>query len=50
MGLRELLESHPEHERVPDALYFVGESFASDSPDSAAANASADRFTSEPNR
>lgn len=37
IGLRELLENHPQHERVPDALYFIGESFASDSPDSAAA-------------
>lgn len=37
MGLNELLQTYPDHERVPDALYFVGESFATDSPDSAAA-------------
>ena len=37
MGLTELLQTYPDHARVPDALYFVGESFASDSPDSAAA-------------
>jgi tol-pal system protein YbgF len=37
MGLNELLQTYPDHDRVPDALYFVGESFASDSPDSAAA-------------
>lgn len=36
LGLRQLLESHPTSERVPDALYFIGQSFAAESPDSAA--------------
>jgi len=36
MGFRELLRLYPTHERVPDATYFLGESFAAESPDSAA--------------
>ncbi|MBA3345723.1 MAG: tetratricopeptide repeat protein [Gemmatimonadales bacterium] len=35
LGLRELLRVHPTSERAPDALYFVGQSFAAESPDSA---------------
>lgn len=35
-GFRELLTAHPQDERVPDALYFIGQSFAEE-PDSAAA-------------
>ena len=34
---RELLRQYPKHERVPDATYFLGETFAAESPDSAAA-------------
>ena len=37
-GLRELLQAYPKSELVPDALYFVGQSFSSENPDSAAAN------------
>jgi tol-pal system protein YbgF len=37
IGLRQLLQSYPTSERVPDALYFLGQSFAAESPDSAAA-------------
>ncbi len=37
MGFRELLRQYPRHERVPDATYFLGETFAAESPDSAAA-------------
>lgn len=50
MGLSELLQTFPDHERVPDALYFIGESFASDSPDSAAAyyRQVSERFPSSP--
>jgi tol-pal system protein YbgF len=35
-GLRELLRSYPTSSRAPDALYFIGQSFAAESPDSAA--------------
>ncbi|HEX5386144.1 MAG TPA: tetratricopeptide repeat protein [Gemmatimonadales bacterium] len=35
-GLRQLLQSYPTSERVPDALYFMGQSFAAENPDSAA--------------
>jgi tol-pal system protein YbgF len=35
-GLQELLRSHPTSERAPDALYFIGQSFAAEAPDSAA--------------
>ena len=37
MGFRELLRQYPRHERVPDATYFLGETFAAEAPDSAAA-------------
>ncbi|HET7599715.1 MAG TPA: tetratricopeptide repeat protein [Gemmatimonadales bacterium] len=36
-GLRQLLQAYPTSERVPDALYFMGQSFAAENPDSAAA-------------
>jgi tol-pal system protein YbgF len=36
-GLREMLRVYPTSERAGDALYFIGQSFAADSPDSAAA-------------
>ena len=35
-GLRELLQQHPTSELVPDALYYIGQSFSSENPDSAA--------------
>lgn len=35
MGFRELLRLYPAHERAPDATYFLGETFAAESPDSA---------------
>jgi tol-pal system protein YbgF len=37
LGLREMLKTYPNSPRAPDALYFIGQSFAADSPDSAAA-------------
>ncbi len=37
LGLRELLRTYPTSERVPDALYFIGQSYAAENPDSAAA-------------
>jgi len=36
LGFRELLRLYPGHALVPDAVYFLGESFAAESPDSAA--------------
>ncbi|MGH7629671.1 MAG: tetratricopeptide repeat protein [Gemmatimonadales bacterium] len=36
-GLRQLLRAHPTSQRVPDALYFMGQSFAVENRDSAAA-------------
>jgi tol-pal system protein YbgF len=33
---RELLRQYPTHARVPDATYFVGETYAAEAPDSAA--------------
>jgi TolA-binding protein len=36
MGFRELLRLYPTHARVADATYFLGETFAAESPDSAA--------------
>lgn len=36
MGFRELLRTFPTSPRVPDATYFLGETFAAESPDSAA--------------
>ncbi len=35
-GLREMLRNYPTSERAGDALYFIGQSFAAESPDSAA--------------
>lgn len=37
LGFREMIRLHPTSERIPDALYFIGQSFASENPDSAAA-------------
>jgi len=31
------VQAHPESELVPDALYFIGQSYASSAPDSASA-------------
>lgn len=36
MGFREMLRLYPTHARASDATYFVGETFAAESPDSAA--------------
>ena len=36
LGFRELLRLYPGHALIPDAVYFLGESFAAESPDSAA--------------
>src|SRR6266567_4246271 len=36
-AFREFLRMFPTHERAPDALYFIGESFAGENADSAAA-------------
>ena len=36
LGLREMLRLYPTSERAGDALYFIGQSFAAESPDSAA--------------
>ncbi len=46
LGLREMLRSHPTSSRAPDALYFIGQSFAAENPDSAGAYYSqvVDRF------
>jgi len=37
LGFREFLRMFPTNERAPDALYFIGESFAGENADSAAA-------------
>jgi tol-pal system protein YbgF len=37
LGLREMLRAYPTSERAPDALYFIGQSYASENPDSAVA-------------
>ena len=37
LGFREFLRVFPTHERAPDALFYVGESFEKEAPDSAAA-------------
>jgi tol-pal system protein YbgF len=37
LGLREMLRNYPTSDRAPDALYFIGQSYASENPDSAAA-------------
>lgn len=36
-GLREMLRAYPTSERAGDALYFIGQSFAAENPDSSAA-------------
>lgn len=36
-GFRQFLQQYPTAAEAPDALYFIGESFATESPDSAAA-------------
>ena len=37
VGFREFLKTYPTHAQVPDALYFMGETFAVENSDSAAA-------------
>jgi tol-pal system protein YbgF len=37
LGFQEFLRAYPQHERAPDALFYVGETFAREAPDSAAA-------------
>jgi len=37
LGLRELLRTYPTSSRAPDALYFIGQTYAVENPDSAAA-------------
>jgi len=37
LGFREFLRLFPKHELAPDALFYVGETFAQENPDSAAA-------------
>jgi tol-pal system protein YbgF len=37
LGLREMLRVYPNSDRVGDALYFIGQSFSAENPDSAAA-------------
>jgi tol-pal system protein YbgF len=37
LGFREMLKSYPSSDKVPDALYFIGESFRTENADSAAA-------------
>jgi len=37
LGFREFLRLFPTHQRAPDALYFIGESFGGDNADSAVA-------------
>jgi tol-pal system protein YbgF len=36
MGFRQLIQAHPESPKVADAMYFIGESWAAEAPDSAA--------------
>ncbi len=37
LGFREFLRVYPTHERAPDALFYVGETFGDENPDSGAA-------------
>jgi tol-pal system protein YbgF len=37
MAFEQLIASYPDHERVPDAWYFIGDSWGAAAPDSAAA-------------
>jgi len=50
LGLQEMLRNYPTSDRVPDALYFIGQSFAAESPDSAVAyyQQVIDRFPTSP--
>jgi tol-pal system protein YbgF len=50
LGLRELLKSYPTSQRAPDALYFIGQSFSTENPDSAGAYYSqvVERYSSSP--
>ena len=50
IGLREMLRAYPTSARAPDALYFIGQSFAAENPDSAAAYYSqvADKYPTSP--
>ena len=36
MGFRQLIQNHPQSPKVADAMYFIGESWAAEAPDSAA--------------
>ena len=36
MGFRQLIQAHPTSSKVADAMYFIGESWAGEAPDSAA--------------
>jgi TolA-binding protein len=35
MGYQELIKTYPTHPRVPDATFYIGETFATEAPDSA---------------
>jgi tol-pal system protein YbgF len=50
IGLREMLRAYPTSARAADALYFIGQSFAAENPDSAAAYYSqvADKYPTSP--
>jgi TolA-binding protein len=50
IGLREMLRAYPTNARAADALYFIGQSFAAENPDSAAAYYSqvADKYPTSP--
>jgi tol-pal system protein YbgF len=50
LGLREMLRLYPTSERAPDALYFIGQSYAAENPDSAAAyyRQVADKYATSP--
>jgi tol-pal system protein YbgF len=50
IGLREMLRAYPTSARAPDALYFIGQSFAAENPDSAAAyyGQVADKYPTSP--
>jgi len=37
MGFQQFVRAYPQDVRLPDALYFIGESYAAEAPDSAAA-------------
>lgn len=50
LGFRELLRRYPQSPRAADALYFIGESFAAETPDSAQRyyQQVVDRYTASP--